>query len=103
MGRLFRPRTKNIKASGVLADAKKNIMAVGTRNREMSPPCDVRKHFILILVNIINVFWRYRAAANGSGNGAAAAYDSGSEAAADDAGDGDLSAAASCTRCRNVT
>ena len=25
------------------------------------------------------------------------------EAAADDAGDGDLSAAASCTRCRNVT
>ena len=56
MGRLFRPRTKNIKASGVLADAKKNIMAVGTRNREMSPPCDVRKHFILILVNIINVF-----------------------------------------------
>ena len=31
---------------------------------------------------MINVFWRYRAAANGSGNGAAAAYDSGSEAAA---------------------
>ena len=82
MGRLFRPRTKNIKASGVLADAKKSIMAVGTRNREISPPYDVRKHFILISVNIINVFWRYRAAANGSGNGAAAPYDSGSEAAA---------------------
>ena len=53
---MFRPRTKNIKASRVLADAKKNIMALGTSNREISPPYDVRKHFILILVNIINVF-----------------------------------------------
>ena len=48
----------------------------------MSPPYHVRKHVILILVNTIDVFWWYRAAANGSGNGAAAAYDSGSEAAA---------------------